>query len=57
MKLKALSMMKKAEFSITNLPNYRALYNKFTELRNATELSTELTPNHNSSKMEPASKP
>ena len=44
MKLKALSMKKKPEFSIPNLPNYRAFYNKFTELKNATKVSTELTP-------------
>ena len=47
MKLKALSMKEKPEFSIPNLPNYRAFYDTFTELKNATEVSTELTPTKN----------
>ena len=44
MQLTALPMKKKPEFSIPNLPNYRAFYDTFTELKNATEVSTELTP-------------
>ena len=46
MKLKALSIKEKLEFSIPNLPNYRAFYDTFTELKNATEVSTELTPSY-----------
>ena len=41
MKLKALSMKKKLEFSI---PNYQGFYNTFTGLKNATKVSTKPTP-------------
>ena len=39
-------MKKRPEFSIPNLPNYRAFSNAFTELKNATKVSTELTPSY-----------
>ena len=53
MKLKALSMKKKPEFSIPNLPNYREFYDTFTELKNDTEVSTELTPTFNCNALVP----
>ena len=38
---------KKSELGIPNLPNHRSFYGTITDLKNATEVSTELTPTHN----------